>query len=274
MTRLLLPVLLCLATVAMPARAQPDPTRGVGFEQLLGAPLPQQAVLRDEAGRPVRLGDYFGARPVVLVLGYYECPNLCGLVMNGLLRSLREISFDAGEQFEVVALSIDPREGPTLAAAKKRSYLREYARDGAAGGWHFLTGGADAIEQVAGAVGFHYRYDEDVDQFAHAAGVIVATPDGRISRYLFGIDFPPRDLRLALVEASGNVIGNLSDRLWLLCCAYDPRTGRYGFFISNTLRAAAIGTALLLAALVLWLLRREQHATRLDRAGRHRRGAP
>jgi protein SCO1/2 len=222
------------------------PARGVGFDQRLGAALPVDAVFTDESGTSVRLSRYFAREPVILVLGYYHCPNLCSTVMTSLLDSLNRVTLDAGRDFQVVAVSIDPSETPVIAASKKAAYLATYARPGAAGGWHFLVGDEDSISRLASSVGFRYRYDPSLKQYAHATGFVVATPMAEIARYFFGVDFPARDLRLALVESSSGRIGSLADYVLLLCCSYDPKTGRYSVVIVKTLQLACFATLLAL----------------------------
>jgi protein SCO1/2 len=242
---------------AVPASAQraagerPGVLREVGIDQRLNHQAPLDLPFRDEEGRAVRLGDYFGRRPVILALVYYECPMLCTQVLNGLVGALGVLSFDAGREFDVVAVSFDPGEGPALARAKKHAYLERYRRPGAERGWHFLTGGQPAIAELTRAVGFRYVYDETLDQFAHGAAVIVLTPSGTIARYFYGIEYAPRDLRLGLVEASANRIGSIADQVLLLCYHYDPAAGRYGFIALGLVR---IGGVLTVAALVLFVL--------------------
>jgi protein SCO1/2 len=243
---------------APPSSAMPPQLREVGFDQRLGERLPLDLQLRDETGRTVRLGDYFGRRPVVLALVYYECPMLCTLVLNGLESSLRALELTVGQEFEVVTVSFDPRETPQLAAAKKDLLLRRYGRAGAERGWHFLTGESDAIRRLTAAAGFRFVYDQAKDQFAHPAGVVVATPDGTISRYFYGAEYPARDLRLGLVEASAGRIGGAVDQLLLLCFHYDPQTGRYSAAIWNLLRVAGGLTVLAMAAAIAAMVRRER----------------
>ncbi len=228
----------------------------VGFVQKLDGQVPLDVTLCDETGTAVRLGSYLGPRPVILVLAYYDCPSLCTLVLNGALESARDLKLEAGKDFEIVVVSIRPNESPALAAAKKQTYTMRYGRPGSASGWHFLTGAAPSITQVAESVGFHYEYDPGSNQFAHASGVIVLTPAGKISRYFFGIEYPPKELRLALVEASQHRIGTLAERLYLLCFHYNPATGRYGLIITRVVQAGGIGTVLMLGALMLQLNRK------------------
>jgi protein SCO1/2 len=195
-----------------------------------------------------------------LVLVYYQCPNLCPLVVEALVRSLKAISFDAGKEFNVLVVSIDPTEGPALAAAQKQKYLERYGRAGAERGWHFLTGEKVSIERLTAAVGFGYAYDPQnkEDPYVHPTGIVVLTPKGRVSRYFYGIEYAPRDLRLGLVEASGNKIGSPVDQLLLICHKYDPTTGKYNLVIMNVLRLAGLATLLILGAFVLVMLRRER----------------
>ena len=245
----------------------PGPLREVGFEQRLGEELPLDTVFTNEAGDQVRLGDYFGERPVVLTLVYYECPMLCIMVLDGLATSLDILTFEPGDQYEVVVLSFDPREDHVLATSKKRQFLQQLGREGAGEGIHFLTGTQESIDAVTDAVGFTYTYDEENDEFAHAAGLTVATAEGRISRYLFGIEYAPKDLRLALVESAQNKIGSAVDQLLLFCYNYDPTTGRYG---AATMRLVQAGGAVTILAIVLFVVlsrRRDQrlaHASNQD----------
>jgi protein SCO1/2 len=233
----------------------------VGFDQKLDAQAPMDLSFRDGDGRTVRLGDLFGGKPVVLSLVYYKCPMLCTESLNGLVRALRALSFDAGRQFNVVTVSIDPRETAALAAAKKKVYLERYGRPVDASGWSFLTGDANAIKRLTAAVGFRYSYDAELDQYAHATGLVVLTPGGRVSHYLYGVEYAAGDLRLALVEAAAGKIGSPVDQLLLYCYHYDPLTGRYGLVVTRALRAAGALTVLLIAALVLGLsLKRRSEA--------------
>jgi protein SCO1 len=228
----------------------------VAFEQRLNELAPLDLAFRDEAGNAVRLGDYLGQKPVILTLNYYECPMLCPLVLEGLLHSLRALSFTVGEQFDVVTVSINPGETPALAVETEARYIRGYGRPNAAAGWHFLTGDEASIRQLTQAVGFLYAYDSGKDQYAHAAGIMVLTPQGRIARYFYGIEFSPRDLRLALVEAAANTIGSPVDRLLLLCYHYDPATGRYTLVVRRALQLASLATVLSLAGFMVVMFRR------------------
>jgi protein SCO1/2 len=258
---------LCIAIAqAQPSRPLPAPNanmkpkivKDVGIDQKLNAQIPLELTFRDEAGRTVRLGQYFRGKPVILALVYYECPMLCNLTLNGLERSLHGISLNAGDDFQLVAVSINPRETPQVAMAKKETYLEKYQRPHAMDGWHFLTGETTHIQALANAVGFRYDYDPLAKQYAHAAGIMVVTPEGKLSRYFYGIEYPNRDLRLSLVEASHNQIGSPVDQVLLFCYHYDPATGKYGFLIQRVLQVFGSATVLALAAFVFLSLRRER----------------
>jgi protein SCO1 len=271
-SRYLLPAILVLA-LCTPAGTDhgaphqvPPALRDIGFEQRLGESIALDLVFRDELGNSVRLGGYFGTKPVVLTLAYYECPMLCGLVRDGLAQSLRALAFDVGEQFVVITVSIDPRETPAHAAAKKVQTLRSYARPGAAEGWHFLTGEEASIRHLSQAVGFRYAFDAANGQFAHAAGLLVLTAQGKIARYLYGLEFAPKDVRLALIEAAAGQIGSPIDQLLLFCYQYDPATGRYGLVIMNVLRLAGLMTVVVLGGFMIVMFRRERHRIE-DRSG-------
>jgi len=242
------------------ADVRPEILRGVAYEQRLNQQLPLDTVFRDEDGREVRLGQFFGSKPVILTLVYYECPMLCTVVLNGLVQSMELMPFDVGKQFDVVTISFNPHDTPTLATAKKKKYVDHYKRPGAAAGWHFLTGDEASIRQVTEAVGFRYAYDPEQKQYAHAAGIVVLTPEGRISRYFYGVEFPPRDLRLGLVEASEHKIGSPVDVLLLYCYHYDPKTGKYGAVVFNIMRLGGAVTVLLLAAFIIVSRLREHRA--------------
>ncbi|MFQ5990255.1 MAG: SCO family protein [Candidatus Methylomirabilales bacterium] len=237
------------------AQHAPTVLQDIAFDQRLNEQVPLGLVFRDESGNPVQLRNYFEEKPVILALVYYECPQLCSLVLNGLLRTLRTLSFDAGDQFTVITVSFDPTETPTLAATKKEAYLQRYGRPGAGGGWHFLTGEESSIAQLTKAVGFRYTYDAEKDQYAHATGIMVLTPQGRVSRYFYGLEYSPRDLRLGLVEASANRIGSPVDQVLLYCYRYDPTTGKYGLIIMNFLRLAGAATVLLLGSFIVAMAR-------------------
>jgi protein SCO1/2 len=272
--RALLALVICLVALrgGDAARAQPpspdELLNQIGWEQKLNQQVPLDLMFRDEQGASVRLGDYFGTRPIILTLNYYECPNLCTLLLTKLVETMRGLAFDAGNQYVVLTVSIDPRETPELAAAKKATYLERYGRAGAADGWHFLTGEQAAIGRLAEAVGFRYAYDPRQDQYAHPSGIVVLTPQGRIARYFYDLEYTPGDLRLGLVEASEGRIGSPVDQFWLRCYHYDPTTGKYTLAIINIARAAGVATAAILGMLVLTWLRRERRATlRIEQRG-------
>ncbi len=253
---LALPLLLASQTAAQSYTQQLQ--ERIGIDQKLGEQLPLDLEFTDSSGERVFLSQYFGQKPVVLTLVYYECPMLCTQVLNSLLRAMNVLSFGIGTDFDVLTISVDPGETPELAAAKKAEYNKNYrGRDGSTG-WHFLTGEQDQIEQLATAVGFRYAYDEDTDQYIHASGLMVLTPEGKLARYFYGIDYPPRDLRWGLVEAANGAIGNPVDQLLLLCYSYDPMTGKYGLYIRNSLRIGGLITVLALAAFIIAMLKRER----------------
>lgn len=256
------------ARPGLAAQARPAALRDVGFDQRLGEALPLDAVLRDEAGREVRLGDYFGRRPVVLSLVYYECPMLCTLTLNGLVSALGVLSFEPAREFEIVTVSFDPADTPEGATAKKKAYLARYGRRGADAGWHFLTGSPEAIARITQAVGFRYAWDAQTRQFAHPSGLVVATPAGRIARYLYGVEYAPRDLQLAVVEASAGKVGRPVDQVLLFCYEYDPASGGYGLAILRLVRLGGVLTVAALAAFVLGMLRRERAQARAAAVGR------
>lgn len=239
-----------------PEGAVPAPDlQDVGFDQRLNQPLPLGLTFTDETGTPVKLGDYFTDRPVILVLAYYRCPMLCTLVLNGLTEAMNTMPLTLSKDYRVVTVSFDPRETWQLAAAKRKNYLARYGRPGGGEGWHFLTGKAESIAPLTKAAGFRYVYDAEKDQYLHASGIVVATPSGKISRYLYGIGFPSRDLRLALVEASENKIGSPVDQVLLYCFHYDPAAGKYTATVMNFVRAGGVLTFAAVVGLV-WFLRR------------------
>ncbi len=243
----------------IPAAALPMAVQGVGIDQNLNAQIPLELTFKDETGQTVRLGQYFRGKPVVLALVYYECPGLCDLVLNGLSHAMEQISLNVGSDYQVVTVSFNPKESWQLADAKKANYIEKYQRTGAKEGWHFLTGNEDAIKKLANTVGFHYNYDPIAKQFAHASGIMVLTPEGKIARYFYGIQYKPRDFRLGLVEASDNKIGTPADQLLLFCYHYDPTTGKYGMVITQITRALGTATVLALGAFVFIMIRRERH---------------
>ncbi|MBT4501376.1 MAG: SCO family protein [Gemmatimonadetes bacterium] len=230
----------------------------IGIDQNLGGQLPLDLTFLDAEGQSVQLGQLYRGKPVILTLVYYECPMLCTQVLNGMVRSLRPLSFTIGEEFDIITVSIDPDETPELARAKKGEYLKNYGRTDAAAGWHFLTGSQEQITRLAEAVGFRYEYDAATDQFIHASGIVVTTPGGQLSRYFYGIDYPPKDLRLGLVESSDGKIGSPVDQLLLLCYSYDPQSGKYGFVIFTSMRILGIATVLALGIFIFSMLRRDR----------------
>lgn len=230
----------------------------IGIDQKLGDQLPLDLPFVDSDGNPVHLRDYFADKPIILSLVYFDCPMLCTQVINSLLRAMNVLSFGAGTEFDVLTISIDPGETPELANAKKIEYLKNYRGREGSTGWHFLTGDQQQIDQLAAAVGFRYEYDEPTDQYIHASGIMVLTPEGKLARYFYGIDYPPRDLRWGLVEAADGAIGNPVDQLLLLCYSYDPMTGKYGLYIRNSLRIGGLATILALGSFIVVMLRRER----------------
>jgi protein SCO1/2 len=244
----------------VPSSQMPAVLADVRFEQRLSEQLPLQTPFKDEAGRDVRLGDFFGHRPVVLAFVYYECPMLCTQVLNGLTTSLSLLDETVGRDFDVVAISFDPRETPALASGKQKAHLDRYGRPESAAGWHFLTGTDAAITAVTEAAGFHYVWDAKTQQFAHPSGIVVATPEGRLSRYFFGIEYAARDVKFALIESSAGKIGTVIDQLLLYCYHYDPATGSYGFVAMGAVRVGGAITVLALVAFMVISIRREMHA--------------
>jgi protein SCO1/2 len=236
---------------------RPLPLRGVGIDQRLDSQLPLNTEFRDETGRTVKLGEYFGNRPVILALVYYQCPMLCTQILNGLVRSLKVVSFNPGQEFEVVAVSFDARDTPELAREKKAMYVKHYGRPETAAGWHFLTGDLASIKAITQAVGFHYNWDAHTNQFAHASAVYVTTPEGKLSKYFYGVEYAPKDLRLGLVEASRNKIGTPVDQILLFCYHYDALTGKYTPIAFGILRLAGAATIFLLGGFVVLMLRRD-----------------
>jgi protein SCO1 len=268
---------LAFASVAMAQPGQPAPAQpsysmqdsnlkpalpgaliGVGIDQKLDEQVPLNTMLKDEAGRDVPLSSYFSkGKPVLLVPVYYRCPMLCTQILTGVESTLKAVTFDPGKDFEVVAVSIDPKDTPELAAAKKQTYLHRYARPNTANGWHFLTGSEANVRPLMDAIGYHYKYDPKTDQYAHASGIVVLTPEGRVSRYFYGVEYAPRDVRLGLVEASQNKIGSPVDAVLLFCFHYDPATGKYGAIAMNLLRASAALFALIGGTFLLIVIRRD-----------------
>ena len=239
---------------------RPELLKQVGIDQKLNQTIPLNLAFRDENGNRVELEQYFGQKPVILTLVYYNCPMLCTQVLNGVESGLKELPTDIGKQFDVVTISIDPTESHVLAKVKKEMYVGMYGRPGAAEGWHFLTGDEAQIKQLADAVGFRYAYDPDTKQFAHASAIMLLTPEGKISRYFYGIQFPSRDLWLGLVEASEGKIGTPVDQVLLFCYHYDPATGKYGLLISRVIQAGGALTVLILGIAMVILFRGEHYA--------------
>ena len=240
-----------------PASQRPPGLNNVGIEQHLNGQIPPDLTFRDEAGTPVQLRNYFGSKPIILDLAYFNCQMLCPEVLSGLTVALRGLKFDVGREFEVLTISFDPHENFAMAAKAKQQYLARYGRKGSEQGWHFLTGQQDAIAALTEAAGFQYQYDPKTQQFAHSTAIMVLTPQGRIAQYYYGVEFSPSDLRLGLVEASQNKIGNLADEILLYCYHYDPATGKYGAVIMRVLRLAALATMLFVGGFILLMLRRE-----------------
>jgi len=238
-----------------PANMRPPGLEHVGIEQHLSEQIPPDLSFRDESGKPVRLADYFGKKPLILNLVYYQCPMLCGEVLSGLESALRVLKFDVGKEFDVLTISFDPKETPEMAAAKKAEYLKRYGRPGAADGWHFLTGPQDSIDALTKAAGFQYQYDPKSGQYAHATAIMVLTPQGKIAQYYYGVEYAPKDLRLGLVQASQNKIGTVVDQVWLYCYHYDPDTGKYGAIISRILKLAAGATIFVLGTFLIVMFR-------------------
>jgi protein SCO1/2 len=245
--------------VTTPAQQLPADLADVGFDQRLGETLPTDLVFADENGEPVRLGDFLGDKPLVLVPVYFDCPMLCTLTLQGVAGSLRELQFSVGEEFQVVVFSFDPRETPEMARGAKATALARYGRPETADGWHFLTGEPEAIDRLTEAIGFRYAYDERDGEFAHTAGLVVVTPEGKLARYFFGVDYHPRDMRLALVDAADGEIGSVVDEVLLFCFQYDPATGKYSSLSLGIVRLAGGLTVLALVVAVLLFLRWERH---------------
>jgi protein SCO1/2 len=256
-------LLLLLLSTAAGAQDTLKPLEDIKINQRLNNQVPLDLPFRDEQGQRVFLRDYFGPQPVILVLAYYRCPRLCSLVLNKLTDSLRQIEYSAGKQFTVLAVSFDPREQPELAAAKKEAYVASYGRPGTAAGWHFLTGDEGPISRLSDTVGFRFVYDPKQDQFAHASGIMVLTPQGKVSRYFYGLDYPARDLRFGIEDASNERIGSpVAQPLRLLCYAYDPITGQYRLMTMRLVQGGGILTVLAIATTIFLLWRRERRLAR------------
>lgn len=262
------PAFLVLAFAALPLIAQtsgeqPKLPGNVSIAQKLNTQVPLDLMLRDERGRVVRLGDYFGkGRPVLLNFVYFRCPMLCPMVLEGTTTALTQLKFDIGDEFDVITVSIDPRDTAETAAEMKEKYIRRYGRLDSAPGWHFLTAHETAIKRLTDAVGFQYAYESRTDQFAHGAALLVLTPDGRTSRYFYGFEFKPRDLRLAIVEASEGKVGNVTDQFLLLCFHYDPTTGKYSRNAMMFARAGGVTTLFVLGGFIFAMFRRERTSSK------------
>lgn len=256
----------CAATTAWadqslvePAK-MPGPLKQVHFEQKLGDTLPLDAKFRDHTGKEVRLGDYWGEKPVLLAFVYYECPMLCSLILNGMASSLAVLEFQPNEEFDIVAISIDHEETPAMAAKARSDTIRRYGRDGTDAGWHFLLADEATVRQVADAAGYGFEYIPSTDEFAHASGIVVTTPEGQIAQYYYGIEYPPKDLRLALIEASNHKIGGLVDQVLLYCYKYDPKIGQYTALTMRLLRITGGLFALGLIAFLWFSFRHDRAA--------------
>jgi protein SCO1/2 len=240
-----------------PANLRPPGLKNVGIQQNLNEQIPPGLAFRDESGKNVKLGDYFGSKPMILNLVYYKCPMLCSEVLAGLASALKPMKFDVGKDFDVLTVSFDPRETPADATASKAEYLKRYGRPGADKGWHFLTGPQESIDALTKAAGFQYEYNQQTGQFAHSTAIIVLTPDGKIAQYYYGVEFPSKDLRLAMVQASQNKIGTVVDQILLYCYHYDASAGKYGLVISRVLRLAGLATMLILGGFIILMFRRD-----------------
>ncbi|MEP7071669.1 MAG: SCO family protein [Verrucomicrobiota bacterium] len=250
-------LLLGVAWVTPASALGPNELKRIGYDQHIGQPISRDLIFRDARKRTVSLGQLLNAKPTLLVLGYYHCPMLCTLINDGLIESLQELHLDVGKDFNVINVSIDPNETPEVAAAKEREYLKRYGRPGAEGGWHFLTGEKQTIAQLANETGFRFAFDPDSHEYAHPSGFLVLRPEGRVSRYFFGVNYDPKELRSALIAASNGQNGSVVQQLILLCYHYNPITGKYGALVLNVLRILGVATVLLLAACIAWLSRRD-----------------
>jgi protein SCO1/2 len=242
--------------MAPPANVRPPGLTNIGIDQHLDQQISPDLAFRDETGKAVRIGDYFGKKPVILNLVYYRCPMLCNEVLAGLESSLRVLKFDVGKEFDVLTVSFDASDTPESATEKKSASLKRYKREGAEQGWHFLTGPQESIDALTKAVGFRYEYDPKIKQFAHSTAIMVLTPQGKIAQYYYGVEFPPKDLRLGLIQASQNKIGTLADQVILYCYHYNPATGKYGAIISRVIQLAGGVTILCIGTVLLVLFRR------------------
>jgi protein SCO1/2 len=238
-----------------PASMRPPGLKNVGIQQNLNGQIPPDLVFRDETGKTVHLGDYFGQKPMILSLVYYRCPMLCGEVLSGLSSALKVLKFNVGDEFNVLTVSFDPKDTSEIGAAKKAEYMERYGRPSAAQGWHFLTGPQDSIDALTKAAGFQYQYDPKTEQFAHSTAIMILTPEGKIAQYYYGVEYVPKDLRLGLIQASENKIGTITDQILLYCYHYDPTTGKYGAMISRILQLSAMATVLILGVFMTLLFR-------------------
>ncbi len=244
----------------------PQALQGIGIDQKLNATIPLDTEFRDESGAPVPLRKFFGQRPVLLIPVYYTCPMLCSQILSGVVAGLRPLSLVPGRDFEVVAFSFNPSDTPGDAAGKRDLYTRRYSRHGGTAGWHFLTGSPASIHALTEAIGFHYRWDPKTQMFVHASGLMVVTPEGKLARYFYGVEYEPKDLKLGLIEASNNRIGSPVDQILLFCYHYDPNTGKYGAIVMNVLRLAGIAALVLmgLGFAFLWRFDRRRHRDTLE----------
>lgn len=258
MKRNILFSLLFFASALFAENTIPPILQDVDIEQKLNAQIPLATQFRNELGKLVRLSDLLNDKPAILTLVYYECPMLCTQVLNGLVSSLRPLNFTPGQEFNIITISFDPTETSKLAHSKKLAYLKEYERPDASKGWHFLTGDAQSIARVTEAVGFRYIYDQKIDQYAHGSGILVITPQGKVARYFYGIEYSTRDLRFALMEASENRIGSIADKILLYCFHYDPSVGKYSAHAINLVRLGGVATVLLLGGFILKMRRKEK----------------
>jgi protein SCO1/2 len=271
---LLLSIFVSSVVVAQNRAVLPPNFNGVGIEQKLDAPVPLDTVFRDETGAEVPLRTYFSGKPVLLAPVYYRCPMLCTQILSGVVAGLRPLSLKPGRDFEIVAISFDPQDTPAEATQKRQRFSHSYSSKAGTNGWHFLVGSQPSIQAIMQAIGFHYRWDPVNKMFIHASGVMVVTPEGRVARYLYGVEYEPKDLKLGLIEASHDRIGSPVDQILLFCYHYDPKTGKYGAVVMNILRLAGIIT-LLLMAVGLWLFWRSdlrQHRTGQHKPGQHEDG--
>lgn len=238
-----------------PANVRPPGLKHVGIEQHLSDQIPADLMFRDESGKAVMLGDYFGKKPLILNMVYYRCPMLCNEVLTGVESALKVLKFDVGKEFDVLTVSFDPTDTPEIATTKKAEYIKRYNRANAATGWHFLTGSQESITALTNAAGFQYQYDPETKQFAHATAIMVLTPEGKIAQYYYGVEYPPKDLRLGLIQAADNKIGTAADQILLYCYHYDPDKGKYGPIVSRILKLSGLATILILGGFILVMVR-------------------